>query len=215
VGNSVRLPKEDADAEDLNAFYNKLGRPEDPKGYELVLPENLPEGVQVDDKLVDWFKDTAHKAGLSKTQATKLFNAWNEQQFQSAHDNQKAMGDQIERLKTQWGDQFEGRVELGLRAIERILPANDAEEFKDLLDKTGLGNSPIMLKFAYQVGNMLKADGYITDSGTGGALGAEGAKKKIESINADKSHAYWDEANPEHNNAVKEMSDLFKIAFPT
>lgn len=213
IGGSVRMPGEDATPEDWDAFHAKMGRPGDAAGYEFVKPD-LPEGVNWDEGMLDWFGKAAHSAGLSKAQAGALMNSWNEDQFSKAHSGQKDMKAALTGLQDDWGDKYDGRVELGLRGIERLLPAEEVTQLKGLLDSSGLGNHPLMLKFAYQVGNMLKEDGYIMGDGHGGVLGADAAKKKIADINADKSHAHWDETNPGHKDAVKEMGLLFKTAYP-
>lgn len=212
IGGSVRLPKEGATPEEIDAFHTKLGRPEKPEGYGFVKPATLPEGVTWNDDLVGWFGKSAHAVGLSKAQANSLLNAWNDNQFSQAHEGQKVMKAELGKLQEEWGDRFDGRVELGLRGIERILPAEEATQFKSLMDSTGLGNHPLMLRFAYQVGNLLKEDGYIMSDGKGGIMGADSAKTKIEAVNADPKHAYWDETNPGHKAAVAEMSQLFKLA---
>lgn len=212
---SVKIPGEDATPEDWAEFYNKTGRPESAGEYGFVKPETLPDGVQWDEGMVAWFGNAAHAAGLSKAQAGSLMKAWNDQQYSIGHETQKTMKAGLGKLQEDWGDQFDGRVELGLRGIERLLPAGDVEELKGLLDATGIGNQPIMLKYAYQVGKMLKEDGYIMGDGHGGVLGADSAKAKIASINADKSHAHWDPEAQGHKEAVEEMAQLFKTAYPS
>ena len=213
IGGSVRLPKEDATPEETAEFYAKMGRPESPEGYEFDKPD-LPEGVDWDEGLVDWFGKAAHSAGLNKSQAAALMQSWNDQQFSRAHSGQKEMKAALEGLREEWGNNFDGRVELGLRGIETLLPAEEVTQFKALLDSSGLGNHPLMLKFAHKVGSMLKEDGYIMGDGHGGVLGAETAKAKIDEINKDPKHAHWDENHPAHQEAVKEMAKLFKIAYP-
>jgi len=213
IGGSVRIPKDDATPEEIEAFHVKLGRPEKVEDYGFVKPE-MPEGVQLDEALFEWFGKTAHGIGLSKTQANKLMQAWNDNTFTQTHEAQKTMKTEIDGLRESWGDQFDGRVELGLRGVERLLPAEEAGQFKTLMDSTGLGNNPIMLKYAFQVGKMLKEDGYIMGDGHGGVHGVESAKAKIEEINAsigtDHEHSSWkgDKAG------VEEMKALHKIAFP-
>lgn len=213
VGRGVRMPKEDATPEEWAEFHAKMGRPDEPGGYEFIKPE-LPEGVDWDEGMLDWFGKAAHGAGLSKDQASNLMQSWNDAQFSKAHGAQKDMKVALTGLQDEWGDKFDGRVEVGLRGIESLLPAEEVSQFKDLLNSTGLGNNPLMLKYAYKVGNLLKEDGYIMGDGRGGVLGADAAKTKIKEINENKEHAHWDEGNPEHKAAVKEMAQLFKIAYP-
>jgi len=214
IGGMVKIPKEDAPPEERDAFYTKLGRPEKAEGYGLAKPDTLPEGVSWDQAMVDWFGKSAHAAGLSKGQATALMQSYNEQQFSKAHAGQKEMKTALDGLRDSWGSKFDGNVELGVRGIERLLPADEAKEFKSLMDATGIGNHPLMLKFAHKVGNMLKEDGYIIGDGKGGVHGSESAKAKIASINADKAHAHWNENAPGHKEAVEDMAKLFRVAYP-
>jgi hypothetical protein len=214
IGGSVRVPKEDADPEEWESFYSKLGRPEKAEDYGFRKPDSLPDGVEWNGDMVSWFASAAHKAGLTKSQATELMNAWNDNQFSQAHSAQKGMKKQLEGLQEDWGDRFDGRVELGLRGIERLMDEKEAGEFKELMNSTGLGNHPLMLKFAYAVGNMLKEDGYIMSDSYGGIMSPEKARSRIAEINKDMKHPYWsDDATPEaHAEAVREMTNLQKLA---
>lgn len=171
----------------------------------------MPEGAQWDADTADWFTKTAHDIGLSREQAQRLATAYNERQFETTHNGQKVIGEQLDSLKSKWGDEFDGRVELGLRGIEKILGPEEIGEFKEVMNTTGLGNHPTMLKLAYQVGKIMKADGYIMSDGHGGLMGAAAAQEKIDAINSDMSHPYWDNTNPGHQAAQKEMSELFRV----
>jgi len=213
IGGSVRIPKEGATPEEWAEFHTKMGRPDDVAGYEFVKPE-LPAGVDWDEGLMDWFGKTAHDAGLSKGQANKLMEAWNDNQFTQAHDGQKALGTEVRDLKDLWGDKYDGNVELGVRAVETLLPADEVKDFKQIIDSTGVGNRSVVLKMFAAMGNILKADGYIIGDGHGGALGPESAKAKIAEINNDMKHPHNVPDDPGHEEAVKEMTQLFKTAYP-
>jgi hypothetical protein len=178
IGGSVRIPGEDATPEEIEAYYTKLGRPDTVEGYEFTKPD-LPDGVQWNEKLFNWFGAKAHELGMSKTQAQGLMNAWNENQFSEVHELQKVQKENIDALRREWGDQFDGHVELGLRGIEKLLSPEDASEFKALMDSTGFGDNPLFLKLAYGAGHMLKEDGYILSSSSGGIMGVESAKEEI------------------------------------
>lgn len=90
LGNRIAIPGDDATDEERNAFYAKLGRPETPEGYELKVPENLPENLPYDGERADRFKAEAHKLGLSAAQTAQLHDWFvdeNVQSLQSAQDN--------------------------------------------------------------------------------------------------------------------------------
>lgn len=73
---ALTLPPADAKAEDWNAFYAKVGRPEQPTGYEFKLPEGLPETFPYDDTNRVKFSTWAHQAGLMPKQAQALHDAY-------------------------------------------------------------------------------------------------------------------------------------------
>jgi hypothetical protein len=210
MGTAIHVPKDDAKPEEWESFYRKLGKPDKPEGYGITKPADMPPGVSWNDDLTKWFVSSAHAAGLNKGQVSKIINGWNEMESAKAHAMTKEIGGQIAKLQESWGDQFQGRIELGLRGVEKLLPGEDGKKFKELMDSTGLGNHPLILKYAYAVGNMLKEDGYILGDGSGGAMSKDSVQAKIDAINADSKHPYWDETNPGHKAAVEEMSKLFK-----
>ena len=210
MGTAIHVPKDDAKPEEWESFYRKLGKPEKVEDYGITKPADMPPGLSWNDDLTKWFVSSAHAAGLNKVQVSKIINGWNEMESAKAHAMTKEIGVQIEKLKESWGDQFTGRVELGVRGIEKLMPGEDGTKFKELMDSTGLGNHPLILKYAYAVGNMLKEDGYILGDGSGGALTRDSIQSKIDAINGDQKHPYWDETNPGHKSAVEEMSKLFK-----
>jgi hypothetical protein len=210
LGTAINVPKEDAKPEEWEAFYRKIGKPEKVEEYGVTKPEDMPPGVSWNDELTQNFLTWAHTAGLNKTQVKTIINAWNQQEGAKAHAMTKEIGAQIAKLKESSGDQFTGRIELGIRGIEKLMPGEDGIKFKELMDSTGLGNHPLILKYAYAVGNMLKEDGYILGDGSGGAMSRDNIKSKIDAINGDPKHAYWDETHPNHKAAVEEMSMLFK-----
>jgi hypothetical protein len=74
LGASVVLPGKNAKPEDVEAFYEKLGRPKSPDGYELD-PVFLPDNVSQTDPGNKEFRKIAHEIGLSKVQA-KALNKW-------------------------------------------------------------------------------------------------------------------------------------------
>lgn len=213
LGNRVKLPDDNSTPEEWNKFYAKIGRPESPEGYDLADPGDMPPGMQWDQDLAGWFSKTAYELGLPKQKAQEFVKRWNDRAGVTMHEAQKQMGAELDNLRREWGDSFDGRVELGVRAIERAFQKpEEAVKFKEFLNTSGLGNHPMMIKFADFVGRIMKNDGYIVSDGKGGMLGTEAAKAKISEINADMKHPYWDAKHPGHAAALEEMKNLFRVA---
>lgn len=70
--NAVVIPDKDAPPEAWKPVLQKLGVPDTPDGYGLKVPENLPEGIQVDENEIKEFAGLAHQIGLTPQQVSKL-----------------------------------------------------------------------------------------------------------------------------------------------
>ena len=64
----VAIPGSWATEDDWSQVYNKLGRPETADKYDLSFDQDTEENGQ-------WFKETAHKIGLSQNQACLLYTS--------------------------------------------------------------------------------------------------------------------------------------------
>lgn len=118
-----------SDAKSLAAKYletaaalKSFAPPETADGYELPVPEGeSPEFAKAVAPLM-------HKAGLSGAQAKALAEGWNELQAQqrqaaaeaaeAAEREANALAERQEQeLRREWGDTFDGKVEMSRRAI--------------------------------------------------------------------------------------------------
>lgn len=145
------LPKE-GDADGWNAVYAKLGRPESAEGYELPVPEG---------DTGDFAKTTSewmHKAGLNKQQAQALATEWNSYQAQQAEAQQAAIQKQRESdlssVKQDWGAQFDANRSVMEKAVNTFAPP----EFIEMLDKSGLINSPVIANMFLKIGAAINED---------------------------------------------------------
>jgi hypothetical protein len=87
--------------------WKTLGRPDDPKGYDIPLPEGD------DGAFADAFRPVAHELGLSTTQVTKLAEWFNGLADQSATLNAEAARADLQK---EWGGQLQANMELAARA---------------------------------------------------------------------------------------------------
>lgn len=125
----LRMPGEDATAEDWNAFYSKLGRPEKPEGYELKLnTETVPTDFPYDEASAVEFRNWAHEAGLTPKQAQTLHDKFVGQQAGQLGTMRevaaKREGDAHRDIVREWGDpetpSYKQNVELAGRAIAQL-----------------------------------------------------------------------------------------------
>lgn len=126
---ALKVPGEDATAEDWNAFYTKLGRPEKPDGYEIKLnPETVPEDFPYDEQGAIEFRNWAHGEGLTPRQAQGLhdrFVKWQADQFSAMKEGAlKREGEAHRAIVGEWGEPetegYKRNLELASRAIVQL-----------------------------------------------------------------------------------------------
>ena len=209
----LTIPSEDAPAEEWDDFYTKTGRPESADKYQLT----MPEGVELDssEDMTKWYKETAHKTGLTTKQAQALYSEY------MAYANSMVQTDEnrLERSRTEgesalrkeWGAAYETRVK------EAVAPLrNHADkEFLDYLDTSGLGNHPGMLKFLHKISKTLGEDTVNDPSQNNGVMSPSEAEAQIaQKMNdAEFMKAYKKADHPSHKWAVAEMTKLHQYQY--
>jgi hypothetical protein len=214
VGGSVRLPKADASDEEWGKFYTRLGRPDAADKYELKRPA-VPEGVPYDEGLEKNFKAWAHEAGLHPRQAQRLLDRFTAAQAENLTTYRKGMETGIAELKKEWGANFDKNAALAVKAVNEL----GGDEIKGLLDSTGLGNHPALVKFFANLGAQLGEDTIVL--GDGPTTQDEGSRDaiqlKINEIRNDPKHPYNSRnATPAARQAaVREVNALYEKLYGT
>ena len=90
-------------------------------------------------------------------------------------------------------------------------------ELRSIMNDTGLGNHPEMIKVFAKIGEMLGEDSLVVGSGLGSAqMTPQQAQEEIQKLYSDKefSQAYRDARDPGHKQAMNKMDRYFKLAYP-
>lgn len=165
-GVAIKIPGEDATAEDWNKFYDKLGRPASQDAYGLS--KELPEGLDFNEDLYNGFTKEIYEAGLSKKQAEKIYTWYNNISADMAKDidakiqasYKKSVDDAVASLKKEWGTDYQQNLESAVATANKFLsPAT-----KQYLNATKLGNNPLLIKDFYNLskqvsGAQMRGDG--------------------------------------------------------
>lgn len=146
---ALKLPGENATAEDWDKFYSKLGRPESPDKYELKLnTEAVPQDFPYDETSAIEFRKWAHEAGLTPSQAQALHDKFVGHQasaFSATREGMaKAEGDAHRALVQAWGDA-------------------DTSGYKQNVEYLSRAVAQLGLKDSLMKGGLLSADGAILD----------------------------------------------------
>lgn len=154
--------------------WKTLGRPDDPKGYDIPLPEGD------DGAFAEQFRPVAHELGLSATQVTKLAEWFNGLADQSATLNAEAARAELQK---EWGGQLKANMELAARARDTF--GLDAVAVEKIASGYGLTDT---IKLLAQLGRAVGEGG-----GLPGGKG-QGFQKSIEQLRARKTEI---QTNPE------------------
>lgn len=212
-GNSITLPGEKATPEELNGFYNKLGRPEKPEGYQFKMPEGLNEKIQLKPEFDGSFRAMMHKHGLSSKQAAGIYNDYltslSEMVTQEQKSAETALNNAKAELQKEWGDQYDVNIQAATNLVERVAG-------KEAVDKLGdLGANPTAIKLLHTLSKAISEDSINTIIGKNDkGVQSSDAAEKIKAIQADKSHPYWNASDPKHADAVQEVRKLYEEAYP-
>ena len=202
--NLLELPPENATPEQLDAFYSKLGRPADPNEYGLKAPDGG------DPAMVEWFKGTAHKLGLSAKQAQSLFTEFNgmsgsmqeKLQSQMAQESEKAIG----TLKQEWGQAYDQMIGAGRRAATAL--GYDAGRLSAIEDKLGTAE---MLRLFATLGSKMGEDSFAGERSEGGfGVTPASAKQQIADLKLDKG--FMDKYLSGDKDAVGKLQRLMEAA---
>lgn len=191
---------------DWNGVYKAMGRPDTPDQYEL-------NGTG---EMADNFRNQAHQLGLSQKQASELMNWYSEvQSGVDSSDDEDFAKEQVQwvaDLQKEWGDSYIKNTKLAERAFRQF----GSEDALEVMNATGLGSHPALVKMFSQIGQFLAEDGQLTGNQQGriGGITPGSAKTRIDELLNDKDFTtrYYDQYHPRHQDAVNQMQRLYEAA---
>lgn len=229
LGNSLRLPSEDASEEDRKAFYDRLsekvpglmpkpteenmeefykalGRPENPDDYNY----EPPEGKEVPGDF-ESFAKVAHKHGLTQEQFRGVLNDVLSGQWEQAEIAESEQNQEMSQLSQEWGQAFDQN----LSAVKNFLRLTDAPEgVVDLISEGAM--SPAEIKWLHSIASSTKSPTELVTQQTQQetALTPSEARTRIQEMMNNPEHPYWNATDPRHQDAIQKMLKLQKAANP-
>jgi|GEM_PF-1126722 len=184
MGKALVVPGEDTTDEERDAFYQRLGRPEKPEGYEFQKPEDVPS---YNDGFADWFRGSAHAAGLSAAQAGALhdqFVAFAKQQAQdAAADRAEAQTQGKAALKQQWGSKYGANLDLANRVVA------STPGLKERLAEFDLTNVPELAAILAEHGRATLGEDTLVTGDSPGSADLEQEKQTLRALKEKKDWA--------------------------
>lgn len=129
-----------------------------PEKYEF----KAPEGKQFDAEVLNTYSEVARELNLSQEAAQRVLDAM----APKMAERQVA---QIEAIRTEWANTSKTDKEFGgeklsenLGVAKRALDQFGTSELRALLNESGLGNHPEVIRFMYRAGKAISEDKVIT-----------------------------------------------------
>jgi len=134
------------------------------KGDEPVVPEKyeftMPDGVELDAAAADEFSAIAKELKLSQADAQRIADVATKMQQKQAETHVatvKGWADSCKTDKEFGGDNLDQNLSVARKAIDTF----GSPELKALLNTSGLGNHPEVVRFAFKAGKAISEDGFI------------------------------------------------------
>ena len=199
VGSSVRIPSEKSSADEISAFYSKLGRPESADKYDW----KVPEGYEILGENFKAFKEKCFDLGMSNKQVSGVLDAWlgtvKTLEQKQAADLQNLQKSNFEKLADAnvWGDKARENIDF----VQKKFAAIDDGRALEKLKMAGLDADPDLLLALFK--SMEYSNGSsMPDKGAQMQSTAE----RIASLQS--SPAYTNQNHPEHAKIVSEINSL-------
>ena len=131
-----------------------------PEQYEWA----APEGVMLDESVMGSLSEVAKELNLSQDAAQKLVD----KMAPAMAQRQVA---QVQAMQAEWRESSSGDAEFGgaklaenMAVAKKALDAFATPEFRQLLEQTGMGNHPEVIRTFYRAGKAISEDGLVSGS---------------------------------------------------
>lgn len=174
----LTLPTDLSDSTAMGQIYDRLGRPQDAKGYTFG---------EVDKDVGAWAGNNFHELGLTKQQGEALMSRWDAWNSEMRQQHEQKILDSIEQdskaLKKEWGAAYDQNRAVANKAAEKLgLQSNELDAMIQAIGNKRL--SEIM----HKIGSGMGEDGFVgTEPGTNtsGAMTPAQATSKINQLKSD------------------------------
>lgn len=224
IGNSIRIPGEDAGQEAIDAFHQKIMnktslmvKPETPEDYQKVfqsmgMPEDgkdytVPEGI--DGANYEHLRGIAHDANMTNKQFESFVSSVSELDGSALESTQLALKESRDATQKEWGAAFDQNSSQAIALLE----ATGAPESVLSEAKAGTINGDA-LKWFYSLSQKLSGgEGSPATGDLGGnqVMTPSEATAQLGEIMSNKNSPYWNAMDPRHKELQAKAMSLRKL----
>jgi hypothetical protein len=157
---------------------------QDPKATETVVPESydlkMPEGIELDKTAADEFGAIAKELKLDQASAQKFADVGAKMAQRQVEKHAELVQSWVEQVKTDkefGGDKLQENLGVARKALETF----GTPELRDVLNATGFGNHPEVIRAFYKMGKAVSEDRFVKGSPAGSETDI--AKRMFPSMN--------------------------------
>lgn len=163
LGNSLIKPSTDASAEEIQSFYEQIGKPKNVEGY----------NIKADNENVKEFLNVAFNNNLSVDQANQLYeymlNAGNKAIEQNRTEQAIMQREKIEAFEKVMNEKYGAKYNEKLKLLETGINTYGGNELGSLLQQSGLLFEPVIADLFINLGERASENqSYV--KGTGGGI---------------------------------------------
>ena len=136
------------------------------------------EGFELDQEVLGEFTGIAKELGMSQENASKLIGLQNKLMQKIEAKRTESINEALEWQKNEWATQVKNDPEIGgdkfdaTRAVaSKAVQAFGSDQLRALLNESGLGNHPEMVKLFYRIGTGLTEDKLVMPGSQAGMSG--------------------------------------------
>jgi len=140
-----------------------------PKGAPEKYEFKAPEGRNFDNEVISSFSDIAKELNLSQESAQKILDKVGAKAAERQAQN-------LEAVRQEWAQTSQADKEFGgdniqsnLAVAKKALDTFGTPELRSLLNESGLGNHPELIRFFYRAGKAISEDQYVVTNGSSAA----------------------------------------------
>lgn len=195
LGKAITVPGSKAKPEEIAEFHRKLGVPDEPAGYGIKVPDELPDGVDFDDgakQTLNAFVEHMHKLGARPPEVQGAVQFYFDMLGRMQESQQKALErgreEAVEELDRDWGDDKSANLTYARRFRQQFDQDNQFAKFLEeaVIDGRKAGDHPAILRFMATAGRAMSEDSVhlAPDESEAG-----GINKQIDKVREQKSAA--------------------------
>jgi hypothetical protein len=209
----ILMPSEEASDEEWSKVFAKLGMPEDKKYIADEKKAELLKNNLADEETLLLYEDLFHKGNLTRRQGEKIL----ERIIENAQNSNKEL---IEARKTareanlaKFQETYKESTSEKLNILKGVMSRYGSAELVDLVEETNY--APVLIDLLLKLGEGIKGDSLVSGKSNPLISDKETARKEIKRLESDREFMvkYAGKGHVGHKQAVKELNDLYDIAY--